>query len=234
MAFLIRLADPEVGAGHEGNVLGDVGEDAELGAGRPVAVGGEFGGAPDGLPQQQDRVHVDAGAGRCHVDRGADPFGGGKRLRDRCNQGTVAAGQALFHERREPADEIHVDLPCRRIQGAGDLHQVRRRQRRADHGDGADGDALVDHGDPVLLAHALADRHQLARQAHHALGDPPPHVVQVGTGAVQQVDPQRHRAHIQVLVFEHFQGGEDFSVGQHGSALLICGEGSRKCCGAGC
>jgi hypothetical protein len=38
---------------------------------------------------------------------------------------------------------------------------------------------------------------------------------QVMAGTIQQIDTQRYGSHIKVLIFKHFKGGQDFSLGKH-------------------
>ncbi len=59
-------------AGHEGVVLGRVGEDAELRAAEALPVGGRLRDVADFLSQEGDGRHVDAGLRRGGVHRGAD------------------------------------------------------------------------------------------------------------------------------------------------------------------
>jgi hypothetical protein len=75
---------------------------------------GESGRALDDAPHGGDRIHVQAGAGRADIHRGAHPLGRGQRLRDGGKEILLDRGHAFLDMRREAADEIDVD----RMRGA--------------------------------------------------------------------------------------------------------------------
>ena len=71
------------------------------------------------------------------------------------------------------------------------------------HGDGGDGDALVDNGDAVLPGDVLAGFHQVLGVAADFVVDLLAGLVHIGVDAVQQGDAHGDGADIQVLVVNH-------------------------------
>ena len=125
----------------------------------------------------------------------------------------VAPGHALFHQRGESPDEIHVGFPRYPVEGVGDFHQLSGRKRRTDRRHGADGYPLVDHRDAVFVAYVVAGADQVLRKPQDAVADALLESLDVVPGAFKQVDAQRDGANIQVLVSEHFKCGKDLSLG---------------------
>ena len=155
----VGFTGSEVGAGHKGDVFGDVAEDAELGRRKAIQIGGEFGPFFDGFGHEKHGVHVDAGPCGAYVHRGADAVGFGEGFGDRFDEGAVAVGDAFLHQGGKPADEVHAHLLGNLIQSDGDLHHLLGVERGCHHTNGADRDALVHHLNAVFIPNGVAGGH---------------------------------------------------------------------------
>ena len=137
----------------------------------PSSVGGELGGAPDGVRHVEHGVHVDAGARGGDVDRRADALGRRERLGDRRDEPAVAVAGALVHERREAADEVDAHLVRGPVERERERRDVLGVGGGRELGDRGDRDALVDDRDAVLALDLLGDRHEPLGGAGDALVD---------------------------------------------------------------
>ena len=212
----LGLAGAHVGPGHEGVVLGDVGEDDQLGAAE--AAGGRrwprrSAGArgPSGatasmlMPALREATLTEAQTRLvCESTSGSD-----------FDHHGVARRDAFVHQGGEAADEIDAALGRRRVERLGHLHGGRvavagqeRRGRR-------DGQPLVDHRDAVLRPDAVAHLDQPAGPRRDLLLQLAAQVVDARRGAVVEVQGQRHGAHVEVLGVQHLDGREDFVGAEH-------------------
>jgi len=80
-------------------------------------------------------------------------------------------------------------------------------KRGCGHGNGADADALIHHGDTVLFANLVTDGHQVSGQVGDFAADIILKSLWIVAGAIEKIDTQRNSTDIQVLVLEHFKGG---------------------------
>ena len=215
----VGLAHAQVGTGHEGHVLRDVGEDHQLGAAKAAAVGRGLGHLEDLFAHQGHGIHIDAGAGRGHVDGGADAVRGGQGFGQGLDEGAVTVGETFFHQGGETAQEVDAGFLGRFVQGLTDAHHAVGAEGGPHHGDGADADTFIDHRDAVLVAHFVADVDQLGGIAVQLGFDVAGEEVDVMADTVEQAHAQGHGAHVQMLVAEHVERIDNFAFRKHGYSL---------------
>ena len=92
------------------------------------------------------------------------------------------------------------------VQGFGEAHGGGGGAGPRHHGDGGDGDALVDDGDAVLLGDVLPGLDQVLGVAADLVVDFAGGLVHVGVDAVEKGDAHGDGADIQVLVVDHIDG----------------------------
>ncbi len=81
---------------------------------------------------------------------------------------------------------------------------------------GAYGDALIDYRDAVGAGNISADRNKAACLIDQLALDFLAQLVDIRRAAVHQVDPERHRAHIEVFLLQHPHGSQNIFSSQHG------------------
>ena len=158
-------------AGHEGIIFGRVGEDAELGAAEPLAVGRGFRQLADFLTEDGDGRHVDAGLGRRRVDRGADAL---RRREGRGQAFEVIPGgsrQPAVHEGRIAADEIDLHGFGRFVEHLGHADHAVGIEAVGNPHDGRDGQAAMNDGDAVAGRDVGTGLFQLVSRAANGFGD---------------------------------------------------------------
>jgi hypothetical protein len=205
----IGLARAVEGARHERVVVRSVGEDHELGAAEAVVVLRPLRRLDEDPADRQDRVHVDPGGRRAHVDRGADPLGRRQDLGQRLNQPPVAVGPPLLDQGGEPADQVDLDLRRDGVERLCHGQVSLGRMRRGDRGDRAHGDPPVDDRDTVPPLNFKADRAKSSRVADQALANPRAKDVDVGRGAGMKVDPHRDGPDVKLVLADHAERGQD-------------------------
>ena len=199
----IGFAHTEIGSRHKRHVLRNVAEHNELGAADAVAVGRCIGCFHDFLAHEAYGIHVDAALGRAHIDRRADAIGCGQGFRQRIDEIALAWRHAFFYQGAEASDEVHADFFGAFVEDAADAHHLIGRKACANRADGRDGDALVDDGNAVAVAYAVAGFHQTFGvledlAAHFKFED-----IEIVARAVEKVDAERYRAHIEMLAAKH-------------------------------
>ena len=203
MDLAVRLARAVERARHKRVVLGRIAEDDQLGIAHAHVVLRQLGGLAHDLAHQFDGVHVDAGLGGANIDAGAYNICLCQRAGNRGDQPLVTRRKALMHQRAEAADEVDPhSLGCA-VQRFGVLHRVGIGRGAQQHGNGRYADALVDDGDAVLLADAVHNRDEIAREAGDLVVDLLARLVRVRVDAVQQTDTHRDGADIEILGGEH-------------------------------
>ena len=158
----VRLARAVECPRHKGIVLGRIAEHDELGGADAALIGGRLRRAANDLPHGRYGVHVDARLRRADVDARTDMLRFGKRFGDAVYERAVPRRKALLHKRRIPADEIHTHRPCGALQRFGIEHGIAAACGDK-HGNGRNGNALVDDRDAVFLFDLLARLHKAAR-----------------------------------------------------------------------
>ena len=207
----VGLARAVERTGHEGVVLHGVAEHHQLAGTDALAVGCGLGRGFDDAGHLEHGVHVDARARGAHVHRRAHVVGDGQRVGNGLHQLVVGFRGALVHERAEAAHEVDAHLFSGLVHGHGDGGEVVRARGGADLGDGRDGDALVHDGDAVLALELLGRGHEVLGGGGHAVVHLACHDVDVGVRATSQVQPQRDRADVEVLIAHHGKRLGDFS-----------------------
>ena len=130
---------------------------------------------------------------------------------DGVHQLVVGLGRALVHERAESADEVDAHFLAGLVHGHGDGGEVGGVRGGADLGDGSDRDALVHDGDAELALQLLGRGHETLGGGGHAVVHLARHDVYIGVRATSQVQPQRDRADVEVLLAHHGKRLGDFS-----------------------
>ena len=215
------------GAGHERIVFHRIAKHDELGAAQAILRSGQARSLYDGATHQRHRVHVDACLGRADVDRCADALSNGECLRNRRDQGRIAARHAFLHQRGKAAEEIDPDLFRRAVQVFGHQHIRVRIRALGDQGDRRHRNAFVDDGDAVLGGNFFA-------RAHQVLGEPADLLVglrrrngKIGMAAVTQADAHGDGANVEILHLHHADGFDDFLRGvtadAHARGRIRCG-----------
>ena len=207
----IGLAHAKVGACHKGHVLRNVGKNHQFGAAKAATIGGGVGNLENLLTHEGHGVHVDAAARRGHVDGGADAVGFGQSLGQGFNQGAVAVGKALFDQSRKAAQKIDARLLGGFVKGLAHAHHAVGAKGSAHHGNGANADALVHHRDAVLVAHFVADAHELRGVAIDLGLNVGGKQLKVVAYAVKQAHAKGNGTHIKMLVAEHVQRADNFA-----------------------
>ena len=192
----VGLARAVERTGHEGVVLHGVAEHHQLAGTDALAVGCGLGRGFDDAGHLEHGVHVDARARGAHVHRRAHVVGDGQGVGDGVHQLVVGLGRALVHERAESADEVDAHFLAGLVHG---------------HGDGGDRDALVHDGDAELALQLLGRGHETLGGGGHAVVHLARHDVYIGVRATSQVQPQRDRADVEVLLAHHGKRLGDFS-----------------------
>jgi len=216
-----RLADAVDRARHERIVFRLVGEDDELGRGEPAPVCALPAEVVDDLAHEPDCVHVDAVARRADVDRRAHLLRADERLRDRGDEFHVPAAQPALHVGRETADEVHAHLSRGLVERVAERGEAVPVEPRADVRDGSDREALVDHGQAILVAHRLACGDEPLGLAAHLVPDRGAGRVHVARVAVQQVQAEGDRAHVEVLFLDHGDRAENLFGANHTSTSFV-------------
>ena len=216
----VGLAHAEVGARHERHVLRNIAEDDELGAADGVTVGRGRGHVEDALAHELHGVHVDAGLGRAHVDRGTDAVRGGKGLGKRVDEVAFSGRHALFNERTEAADEVDAHVLGAVVEHAARLDHLVAREARADGGHRAHRNSLVDDGNAVAVADDVAGFNELLGVPEDLAADLVGERVEVGGRAVEERDTHRDGSDIEVFRTKHGQSRKDFRISQHVLAFL--------------
>ena len=211
----VRLTDTEVGAGHEGHVLGNVAEDNELRRADTVAVRGRLGDIKHALAHQGNRVHVDTGLRAAHVDRGADAVRGREGFRQRVDQVTLTGGDALLNESAETAHKVDTDFLRGSVKLAADGGKLIAREGGADRTDRRNRNTLVHNRNAVAVADHVAGLNEALRILADLRAETIGKRVVVGARAVEQADTERHRTHVKVLGPGHVDGGKDLVFRNH-------------------
>ena len=215
----VGLADAEIGAGHEGHVLRNVGEHHELGAAYAVAIFGGVGHLDDLAAHESHGVHVDAGLGGSHVDGGTDAVGGGERFGQGVDERAVTGGHALFDQGAETSEKVDARLLGGFVKHLAGAHHLVGVEACADDGHGTDADALVHHGNAVSCAHFVAVFHQVGGIfgyfGAYLVGEH----VEVVADAVEEADAEGDGANIEMFVAEHVDSAEHFAFSKHGADL---------------
>ena len=211
----VGFADAEISASHEGYVLRNIAEDNELCAADRVAVLRRMRHVENAFAHEAHGIHVDAGLRRPHIDRGADAVRGCERLGERIDQVLFARGHALFNEGAEAADEVDAHFLRGLVEHAAGGNHFVAGERGAHGPDGRDGNALIDDGYPVAVAHEIAGFNELRGIARNLGADLVGKAVEVGRNTVEEVDTHRDGAHVEVLRAEHVDGGKYLAVCQH-------------------
>ena len=208
------LAGAVKSAGHERIVFDGIAEYDQLGAADRVFRAGQRGRALDNAAHGGDRVHVQAGARRADIDRGADALGRRQRLGNGGKQIGVDLGHAFLDMRGEAADEIDIDVVRGAIERFGEPQQILRAGAAGDQGNRRHRDAVVDDRQPEFLGDVRAHPAQVA-------GDPLDLVVDVAAQpvrriahAVEQADADGDGADIELLGPHHGDGFEDLLAGE--------------------
>ena len=199
----VGLTHPMEGPGHKGVILHGVAEHHQLGAAQPVGVTGQMGRLLDDATHAGHGVHVDARLGGAHIHGGAHQFRFVQGLGDALDQGVVTRAKALVDQGGVAADEVDAHRLGSPVQGLGKVDGGCRRAGPGDHGNGGDGDALVDDGDAILPGDVLAGLHQVLGIAADLIVDLLSGLVHIGVDAVQQGDAHGDGAHVQVFVVDH-------------------------------
>ncbi|OPZ59379.1 MAG: hypothetical protein BWY87_01034 [Deltaproteobacteria bacterium ADurb.Bin510] len=169
----------------------------------------------DRLAHQADRVHVHAGLGRGDVDRRADPLRLRQHRGQRLDEQAFTGGHALLHQRGEAADQVHACVGGRGVEFRGQGQGIRRGVPLQQDARRRDGQPLVHDRQPVLRGQPVADLDQVAgAQADFGAGGLHD-LLHVAAGAVVEVDAQRHRADVQVLLLEHADRRKDVTFPGH-------------------
>ena len=184
----VRLAGTVESAGHEGIVLGSVAEHHQLGGADALPVSSALGGLQNDAAHLFHGVHVDARLGGAYVYRGAHQFGLVQCLRDALDQSVVSGAKALVDQSGVAADEVDAHGVSGFVQGLGEADGGRGGACSGDHGDGGDGDPLVDDGNAVLPGNVLAGLYQILGIAADLVIDLLGCPVRIGIDAVQQGD----------------------------------------------
>ena len=116
-----------------------------------------------------------------------------------------------MHERAETAHEVDAHFLARLVHGYGEWGEVGGVRGGADLGDGSDRDALVHDGDAELALQLLGRGHETLGGGGHAVVHLARHDVYIGVRATSQVQPQRDRADVEVLLAHHGKRLGDFS-----------------------
>ena len=141
--------------------------------------------------------------------------GFGKRLRNSRDQSPVSGGGPFFHQGAESAHKINAHFPAGPVENAGGPDHFIPAEWRGHQGHGTYGDPFVDHGYAVFISDFVAGGYQVLSQAGNLVKDPGGKTIEIVGNAIKQADTQSNGPHIQVLVFEHFQSRNDFTVGKH-------------------
>ncbi len=204
----VGLAGTVEGACHEGVVFDRVAEDDELGRGDAFPVGRLFGAFADDLSHEGDGIHVDARFRGTDVDAGADVVRDGQRFGDGADEGFIARCEAFLDEGRVAAEVVGAHFFRGALQGQGVLDRVSA-ARGEDHGNGRDGDPLVDDGDAVLPLDVFPGPDEVRRLADDLLVDAVAGPVDVRVGAVEQGNAHGDGSDVEVLLVDHVDRFED-------------------------
>ena len=150
---------------------------------------------------------------------GRHAVGGGEGFGQRVDEGSVAGSHAFFHEGAEAAQKIDAGFLGGFVEHLAGAHHLFGVESRADHGHGADADALVHHGNAVARADFVAVFHEMGG----VFGDFGAHLVgehvEVVTDAVEEADAEGNGANIEMFVAEHVDSAEHFAFSEHGADL---------------
>jgi len=144
----------------------------------------------------------------------------------------IALGHPFFDQSPESADEIDIHVLGGLVQGLGHLDHAPAVEGSGGHGDGADRNALVDHGNAVAVANFVAHRDQIPGQRRYPFIYCVGESGQIVGSAVEQADAKGHCAYVQILVLDHGQGGKNLAVVEHAWSPKLY-ESFQKCRGAG-
>ena len=211
-----RLPDAAERAGHERIVLHRVRENDKFGAAQAVLVCRQFRRSFDDFAHFLHGVHVDSGPCGSHVDAGAKEFRLAQHLRDRSQQAFVRQGSAFVHQRRIPAEEIDADFRRRPVKRQCDRTGV----VLADQADRRHADPFVHDRDSEFRLDLFAGLHKIAGSPADLFIYAFRASVCVPVRTVQQVNPQRDRADIEVFLLDHVHRLEDLSCFNHWAGLL--------------
>ena len=120
----------------------------------------------------------------------------------------VTMCHALGDNGRVSTEEIDPDILGSAVEGLGDGDIVSRDMaaRRADKGDGGDGDALVDNGDGKLARDGLACLHKVAGEGRYAGVYVLARLLERAVSAREEGYAHGYRADIKILLLYHLVG----------------------------
>ena len=222
----LRLAGAEIGPGHEGIVLGDIGKDHQLGAAEAPVLGRGRGDLQEDMAHPLDGVHVDSRPPRSDVQRCAYPLRLRQDLRQRLHHDRIAGRNALVNQGREAAHEVDAAFGRHGVERLGQLHGRAVAMPGQQGGGGRNRHPLVDHRYAVLGPHAIADLDQPAGARSDLLPHLAAEMIQIRRRTVVKVQSQGDAANVEVLGVQHVDGGEDFVGAEHGVKLTGLGLGS--------
>ena len=197
-----------VGACHEGVVVRSVAQDDELGTAERVPVGCQRGCLENYIAHEAHSVHVDTRLRRADIDTRADALCHSHGLGDGADEKLVTMCHALGDNGRVSTEEIDPDILGSAVEGLGDGDIVSRDMaaRRADKGDGGDGDALVDNGDGKLARDGLACLHKVAGEGRYAGVYVLARLLERAVSAREEGYAHGYRADIKILLLYHLVG----------------------------
>ena len=113
-----------------------------------------------------------------------------------------------MHQSGITADEIDAHIPRSPIHGAGDGGDILGGEGVADHGNGGDGNALVDDGNAEFRLNALTDGDEILGAAGDLVINLLAEGIDIRIHAVPQADAHGDGADIQMLLGDHMDGLE--------------------------
>ena len=213
--FAVRFAGSVECTSHEGVILGGIAEHHQLGGADAVPVSGALCHFPDNASHFGNCVHVDTGLGRTDVYRGADEIGAVQCLGNALDQGIISGAEALVYQCGITADEVYAHRLGGTVQRQRKTNRINAGVSACDHGNGGDGDPLVNNRDSVLFADVLAGFYQILSIAADLVVNFVTGPVCVRVNAVQQRNTHGDGSHVQVFVVDHIDGFQYIMAIEH-------------------
>ena len=135
-------------------------------------------------------------------------IGHSQSLRDALDQLPVPWGKAFLYQGGESADEVDPAGVRRPFQGQGHADRILVRAGGEDHGDRGDRNPFIDDRNPIFLFDLLRRFHQMLRPAGDFVIHPVTGARHIRIAAVEEGNPHRDGAHIEVFLLNHGDGFE--------------------------
>ena len=212
---LLRFTNTVESAGHKGVILHGIAKYHQLGASQSVLGFGKPSRLLNDPAHKSHSIHIDAGLGGTHIYRGTHQIGICQRLGNRADQIFICLRHPLLHQSGVTANKIDAaSLGCP-VQGKGKRQIVPGIAGAGYQSHRRHGNALIDDGNTKLPLNILAGFYQLFCITGDFVIDLIAGLLRIGVAAAQQRNTHGNGPDIQMLLIDHFNGGEDLLLVQH-------------------